>query len=1216
MNPIKKLLGKVTLTIEKDVWNINKSYDRITLVADQFGATYISRQDVPAGIDIHNNDYWLDMNAGESLEKLFNEFKAEVDATLQDFGTDFETFKTGVNEAVSLIDAKVRQVDAKTEGISNVANTAKDNSTKALERLDTVDKEIEDLDAQVKDATSNAAKANTKAGEAIQKAEACVKLSDRGKPDGIPILDSNGLIPASQLPIIETPLIDSYLSDRTDAAPTAHALHELHKYHEADIVLNRNLIDAILDAIKDSPEIGVSPSIITIDSKAQDITVQIISKDPWTIENTHTDKVTISPMSGSGNGVITCSFVKNDSKDEQVTGAFKVKTASKEKTITFVQEVAKKTYKYNLEITPPNVDIEAIGGTGSITVVSTKQGYYNDTPDGVAEQVNYTVEVKGGPSWLTLSGDNNKTYTATENTLEASRNATIIVSQSEGGGMIKEVPVVQKRATINTEYIFEITPAKLTINDNGVGKEYAAEIRSQKKVTTNQDVVYSEVGFNVSYDGDCDASWVTHDNVTDKIIIKANEGAKRSGNIIFTQESSQGLKITVPVVQEAGVVDYEYIFEYTPASMDFTKEGGSKTYDVTKSVKRKTINGTPVGVEIDVAWDVKVEGDGFTLDKGQKTVTATENKDAERTGKLIFTRAELSDAGNKEVVITQEAAEITYTYELTGNINPSIVAATGGSFVLNVTSKKQKYINGNIEGSKEDVAWTATSKLGIASGDNTSGATWTVTENLVDEVRNDIITVTQSESNKTLELNLTQSAALITEDYELDCTPNPINLNTNGDAVHLTITSRKRKLINGKPSGDYEAAKYTTSISEGFTYSMLSISANPNNTESIKRGTFTINQTESSKSITVNITQAAGAVTYEYKFDVTPKSLNITNVGQAQTVTVTSTKIKKINGIEYGDAEQVDYTSFVTEGFNIAKNTISAPQNNTAQVKSGTATFRQNESNKEVQVTLSQAAGIITWEYEFINNGSNTRKIKGYLDDVIDETQIRSIRKQKVNGIDTGVTENASYRLSGTIKHYKYLDFVYSAEKGTMTYVIKEPNSYYFDFEETNVVLIQDDSNKTIRFDKFVIEPYYGYDLPGMYNEVVIWNDSFKHKPDSEKVVCSIRPTINSSDNMSYTLSFINATFITSDSWEEENETITFDEIKATIYFNEEIGYYDEKHKLLQLKGSGLRGNTLFAADNHNVISLLPINAVEVEAFGDMYVDGIKFGFRYRRKLS
>lgn len=53
-------LGKVSITVEKDYWDKNKAYNRLTIVERQGTRTaYLSRKAVPIGIDITDRNYWI-----------------------------------------------------------------------------------------------------------------------------------------------------------------------------------------------------------------------------------------------------------------------------------------------------------------------------------------------------------------------------------------------------------------------------------------------------------------------------------------------------------------------------------------------------------------------------------------------------------------------------------------------------------------------------------------------------------------------------------------------------------------------------------------------------------------------------------------------------------------------------------------------------------------------------------------------------------------------------------------------------------------------------------------------------------------------------------------------------------------------------------------------------------------------------------------------------
>lgn len=128
------------------------------------------------------------------------------------------------------------------------------------------------------------------------------------------------------------------------------------------------------------------------------------------------------------------------------------------------------------------------------------------------------------------------------------------------------------------------------------------------------------------------------------------------------------------------------------------------------------------------------------------------------------------------------------------------------------------------------------------------------------------------------------------------------------------------------------------------------------------------NQTESARSTslsvagggmtrTVGASQAAGVVTWNYYFSVTPTSLSFVAGGETKSVTVTSYRKKVINGVETSTQENVNYTVSVTgTGFSGSGTTVTAAANSATSTRTGTATYTQATSGKTQAVSLSQEA--------------------------------------------------------------------------------------------------------------------------------------------------------------------------------------------------------------------------------------------------------------------
>lgn len=283
----------------------------------------------------------------------------------------------------------------------------------------------------------------------------------------------------------------------------------------------------------------------------------------------------------------------------------------------------------------------------------------------------------------------------------------------------------------------------------------------------------------------------------------------------------------------------------------------------------------------------------------------------------------------------------------------------GDSIEAVVTSYKQLYVNGKPTGVQTplEVDFETKSPYTVSKG-----GTVTIAENPTTSVRNGVLTVTQHESNKKIIINLTQEASTVSYTYNLTIDPNSLSFVNTGETKKITVTSTKQVIINGKPSGNpTNIGTHIEVAGVGFSYSAISdgfnikAEENPGNTQ--RTGKITITMDEGGKSATVNLTQAAAVVTYEYTLDVDPDSLSFIAAGETKIFSVSSKKQKKVNGKISGPASAVNYTTTVTgEGFSKGDSEYSViAANNTGSQRTGQAKVAASEGGKTITVTLTQA---------------------------------------------------------------------------------------------------------------------------------------------------------------------------------------------------------------------------------------------------------------------
>lgn len=99
-------LGKVAITVEEDYWDINKRYDRLTIVQvkNKF-STYISRIDVPERTSITDRRYWIPFSS-----------------LIEDANIDYANFKQDVELKFIENENRLREIEEKLNSIDGPNN--------------------------------------------------------------------------------------------------------------------------------------------------------------------------------------------------------------------------------------------------------------------------------------------------------------------------------------------------------------------------------------------------------------------------------------------------------------------------------------------------------------------------------------------------------------------------------------------------------------------------------------------------------------------------------------------------------------------------------------------------------------------------------------------------------------------------------------------------------------------------------------------------------------------------------------------------------------------------------------------------------------------------------------------------------------------------------------------------------------------------------------
>ena len=601
-----------------------------------------------------------------------------------------------------------------------------------------------------------------------------------------------------------------------------------------------------------------------------------------------------------------------------------------------------------------------------------------------------------------------------------------------------------------------------TIEDNGKGQTINIQITSTKTISDGNDVQTEDIPFDIRYNNINDANWIIY-NYNDKTLtIKSNSSEPRTGNIYFEQNESNK-RIDIIINQAKNTIEYEYYFEYEPDSFVFEKEGGRIQLNVTKSSKRELKDSLPVGDEIPVEWNAKIDGYGFNYDVFNNEVIAEANNYKARTGKLIINRPELGTSKDIEIPITQKAGELTIIYSLQAITDNSIIPALNGKVTITVLSTKQGYYGSEPIGEPEQVPFTITSVRGFLSGVSENGAVWNMTENISETTREDTLIVTQNNAEgKEVRIKIVQQPAVVDYIYAFNTDSDTIRVEATGGNKTLNVISTKQKTINGKPYGDAIQINYNSSITEGFSINKNVINISENQDEEEKQGTATFIQDESKKQFTVTIIQNAATEFYEYTFTVAEGTNKVSfpyNASQ-KTFNITSEKQKLLNGSPSGGKVQVAFKTIIQgDGYSVGATTnntaeIKVSENKTTNIRIGSVRFIQDESNKELPISLEQAAGTSEWRYTFEVTETKISVPNYESKGITRNFTIQSYRKLYINSVYQDQQIDVPYNVSSNQSWCKV--------SNNSTQISVDEN---LDFSRTAIITItqtESNNNKTI----------------------------------------------------------------------------------------------------------------------------------------------------------
>lgn len=554
-----------------------------------------------------------------------------------------------------------------------------------------------------------------------------------------------------------------------------------------------------------------------------------------------------------------------------------------------LEDIHKVTYKYTFTSRYSSISFDALGNPSSSNqgfgFISTKQKYWDGVANGAEVTVNYIIS--NTPTWVTNHGNQVPSWTASENLGLTSRSdSNTLVTQNESGKTFK-VTFTQAAASQSWSYGFSVNPTSMSFGATGGTKtftvtSYKQELRNGHNYGNQISLTYTRAnGGSISGTG----TSVTMGNNTST--------STRSGTVTLTQAETNK-KVTISCSQSAGYKTYSEITASGGAVTDIPASGGTRssfttlpTYSQTWGWNGSTTGGGTITSGASISYGTAVSASN--LEDTLKSRT--------QVGTLTGTLSLNGKTKSVSVPVYQEANEwLSYSYgswSVTLTASSYTISNTGGSVTLYPSASRDRYSNYTSGYTVSDGYNTADPSLSTdgISGFTLSGTTLTASSNSSTSSRT--VRVFANYDGASDYVDITQGGAVVSYKYYLafiSPTGSKTTTRTGLSALggnNFTVDvaySFKTKVINGSEiSTRYPLALTVTSkpswvtnvaiitlVSDNGTYG-LTLTLTENTVESTRSGTIKLRQAENDDEgweLTVNITQNAATITYEYVFNL------------------------------------------------------------------------------------------------------------------------------------------------------------------------------------------------------------------------------------------------------------------------------------------------------------------------------------------------------------
>lgn len=613
-----------------------------------------------------------------------------------------------------------------------------------------------------------------------------------------------------------------------------------------------------------------------------------------------------------------------------------------------IDDIRKKaeTWNYYLTVSPTSMSFGAGGGSKQFTYSS----YKRKVLDGVEQSGDISVSLKTTSASGTGFSISGTTVSASANQTASNRTGKITLTQNESN-KTATISLSQSGDTISSygEWTISVSANPTSVSSDGGTSRITAS--AKRTVYWASGDVTEETG-NPTLSTNLGSLSSTSSPST----LTLGENTSTSSRTATIKATHGGKSATCTVTQAGAEPTIEYVFTISPWQVNVGASGGTGDIGFTSY---KLVNGNQISLGYSI--DSSTLPSWATYSNGRFTISSNSSTSS-RSANVYFTQ---SESGKRDYATISQSGYVppadnyVFTWEdgRTSDVSASFLwdfSTNGTAANIPVVSTKNGSSQSWSVSSKPSWITTSTtsSKVTISASDNSGSA------------RSGTIVLTQSGSNKTLRINVSQSAKPANtysfeirksnEEYsgKTSITFNNVPAKTTNWSGDYAYRSRK----NGEP---FDNVSFSTDVSwittNGKQYTVQ------HNTSGLPRqGTITLTQAESGLKCYINIYQIEYIATHGMR--ISPSSIHVSSSAQNVNFSVDSYKtVLHSDGSE--TEESVDYT-FSTDSkwftyYGNATNTTSIviTSNITTSQRSATFTLTQVGGKSKGFVTVTQAAG-------------------------------------------------------------------------------------------------------------------------------------------------------------------------------------------------------------------------------------------------------------------